>query len=114
MHGQQEGVGHILKLFVACLGLRPLRCQVQIVDRAVNIVNVALGQYGPALLHPLGDLGLIPSLLTRLAQFGSPHSEADLLSYLLFDGCFTGRAMELGREDARARSDEIHELLLEG
>lgn len=60
------------------------------------------------------DLGIIPSLLTRLAQFGSPHSEADLLSYLLFDSSFTARAMELGREDARARSGEIHELLLEG
>lgn len=56
-------------------------------------------------------MGLLPALLTRLAQFGAPKGEADLLSYLLFDRCFTAQAMEMGREDARERSDEIMELL---
>ena len=59
----------------------------------------------------LRSMGLLPSLLTNLAQRGVPDSEADLLSYLLFDRCFTSQLMELGREDARARSDEILELL---
>ncbi len=57
------------------------------------------------------SMGLLPSLLTSLAQFGAPAGEADLLSYLLFDRCFTRQAMDLGREDARGRTDEIVELL---
>ncbi len=57
------------------------------------------------------SLGFLPSLLTNLAQRGVPEGEADLLSYLLFDRCFTNQLMELGREDACARSDEVLELL---
>ncbi|MFN8544340.1 MAG: patatin-like phospholipase family protein [Candidatus Binatia bacterium] len=34
-------------------------------------------------------------------------SEADLLSYLLFDRCYAAHLMELGRRDAEARADEI-------
>jgi NTE family protein len=33
--------------------------------------------------------------------------ESDLLSYLLFDGEFAGRLIELGRKDARAKHDEL-------
>jgi NTE family protein len=36
--------------------------------------------------------------------------EADLLSYLLFDGEFAAEIMALGESDARARSDELCEL----
>ncbi len=57
------------------------------------------------------SMGLLPSLLTSLAQRGVPEGEADLLSYLFFDRCFTNPLMELGREDARAQSDAILELL---
>jgi hypothetical protein len=56
-------------------------------------------------------MGLLPTLFTNLAQLGAPEGEADLLSYLLFDRCFTSQLMELGREDARAQSDEILALL---
>ena len=57
------------------------------------------------------SLGLLPTLFTNLAQRGVPEGEADLLSYLFFDRCFTSQLMELGREDARAQSDEILALL---
>ena len=40
-----------------------------------------------------------------------PGEEADLLSYLYFDRCFTSQLVELGREDARAKQDEILDLL---
>jgi NTE family protein len=57
------------------------------------------------------SMGILPALLTRVAQVGVPKGEADLLSYLLFDRCFTKPLMELGREDAKAQSDAIVELL---
>jgi NTE family protein len=57
------------------------------------------------------SLGVLPSLFTSLARRGVPEDEADLLSYLLFDRCFTHPLLELGREDARAHTDEILALL---
>lgn len=61
--------------------------------------------------HSRRSMGLLPALLTRVAQIGVPKGEADLLSYLLFDRCYTKPLMELGREDAKAQSDAILELL---
>lgn len=58
-----------------------------------------------------GSMGLLPTLLTRLATHGVPEDEADLLSYLFFDRCFATALIEMGREDARARHDELLELL---
>lgn len=57
-------------------------------------------------------LGILPSLLTRLSLRGVPEDEADLLSYLYFDRCFTSELLELGREDARSAHDRILELLV--
>jgi NTE family protein len=58
-----------------------------------------------------GELGLVGALVTRLAARGTPRDEADLLSYLYFDRRFTRQLVELGREDARRREDEILALL---
>lgn len=56
-------------------------------------------------------LGLLPELVARAAKRGTPADEADLLSYLYFDRCFTSRLVEMGREDARRAESEILELL---
>jgi NTE family protein len=56
-------------------------------------------------------LGVLPLLLSKLVGLGAVQDEADLLSYLFFDGCFTTKLVELGREDARAQRDSILELL---
>ena len=48
-------------------------------------------------------------LIGRLAA-GEAEHENDLLSYLLFDGNFCGRLVELGFRDAESRADDIAEL----
>jgi len=75
-------------------------------------------------IRPSKDLGLLAgevlaampsdasrSPLLRLAmrnlKGGGRSAEADLLSYLLFDGDFLGPLAELGYADARAREDEL-------
>jgi NTE family protein len=50
--------------------------------------------------------GLLGRVMKRLAE-GGPVREADLLSYLLLDGEFAGRLIELGRADARAHHEEL-------
>lgn len=57
------------------------------------------------------SMGVLPAVLARLAKTGVPEDEADLLSYLYFDGCYTSRLVELGREDARAQHDAVLALL---
>jgi hypothetical protein len=46
-----------------------------------------------------------------MATRGTPANEADLLSYLFFDRRFTQPLIELGREDARRREDDIVQTL---
>lgn len=57
------------------------------------------------------NLGVLPGLLARWSQAGMPEREGDLLSYLLFDRCFTSQLVDLGRADAKAQESEILELL---
>lgn len=52
----------------------------------------------------LGDSGAV--LLERAATLGL-HLEADFLSYLLFDGEFARKLIDLGRADAIARAAEV-------
>jgi len=50
--------------------------------------------------------GVVGRLLRRIGEWDA-SGEADLLSYLLFDGEFATQLIELGRRDARARHDEL-------
>ncbi len=49
--------------------------------------------------------GFVGGVVRRLAE-SEAMDRADLVSYLLFDGGFAARLVELGRNDARAKRDE--------
>ena len=49
---------------------------------------------------------MIGSVVRRISEWEGA-GEADLLSYILFDGEFAARLIELGRNDARARHAEL-------
>ncbi len=55
--------------------------------------------------------GFLAEVLMRSALSGVPESEADLFSYLYFDGSFARPLIELGRKDAESQHDEILGLL---
>lgn len=61
--------------------------------------------------HQLGrETSVASLLLRRLAQAGATRA-GDVLSYLMFDGGFTGQLIELGRHDARVHHAELCALL---
>jgi len=72
-----------------------------------------VGRMAAACMHGrrARSLGFLPSLVARTALRGVPIEEADLLSYLLFDRCFTGDLVALGRRDALALEDRLVALL---
>jgi NTE family protein len=57
-------------------------------------------------------LGLVERALARLAE-NEAADEADLTSYLLFDGAFARALIDLGRRDAHAQHDRIVEFFHE-
>ena len=77
MHGQQKPIGHILQIRIACARLHPMRRQVQVVDRAVDIVDIALGQHRAARDAPfLDDGGFI--IAERALAMGPDIAVADI------------------------------------
>jgi NTE family protein len=50
--------------------------------------------------------GMIGKIIRRISEWEGA-GEADLLSYILFDGEFAARLIDLGRSDARARHAEL-------
>ncbi len=54
-----------------------------------------------------------PAWISRvLRRIGEGAGEADLLSYLLFDGAFAAKLIELGRHDAKQQHDALCEFFL--
>lgn len=85
--------------------LKPLRT---VLIRSSEDIGVIAGQFVRSPAFASRASGMVARVLRRLAGNG-PDEESDLLSYLLFDGEFARRLMELGRSDARARCVELCE-----
>jgi NTE family protein len=83
-------------------GLRPMRAM--LVRASADIGKMAADYVRSPTFAKVG--GVQAQLMRRLAEPES-RNEADLLSYLLFDGTFCGQLIELGRADARARHEEL-------
>lgn len=83
-------------------GLRPMRAL--LVRASQDIGRMAAEFVRSPAFAEIG--GLTGRLIRRLAEPES-RNEADLLSYVLFDGTFAGQLIELGRADARARHAEL-------
>jgi len=82
-------------------GLRPLDV---VYVRASRDIGVLAAEYvrSPEYARRVG--GLMGRALRRIAE---GETEADLLSYVLFDGPFAAQLIEMGRDDARARHDHL-------
>jgi NTE family protein len=55
---------------------------------------------------------MVADLIMHSAVRGVPESEADLLSYVLFDAAYTRELIALGRSDAARQADEIAALFV--
>ena len=83
---------------------------------------------GECMVRPSIDLGEIAGDIARAGRFkgtgggagirllrrlagASGASEADLLSYILFDGIYAAELVRMGYADARARHDELARFL---
>ncbi|MFO0757072.1 MAG: patatin-like phospholipase family protein [Byssovorax sp.] len=84
-------------------GIRPMRAML---IRASQDIGRLCAEFvrSPAFHGKVG--GMLGRAMRRLAE-GDEKNEADLLSYVLFDGTFAGQLIELGRADARTRHDEL-------
>lgn len=82
-------------------GLRPLEV---VYVRASRDIGVMAAEFARSPTFAKRVKGLIGRALRRVAE---GESEADLLSYVLFDGEFSGQLIEMGRSDARAKHDEL-------
>jgi NTE family protein len=71
-----------------------------------------LGAIGSHFLKSQGIRSRSP-LTRRLLDWLDPGDQADLPSYILFDGNFAGLLIELGRADAKAQKDRILDFLEE-
>jgi len=84
-------------------GVRPLRT---VHIRASEDIGALAAAYVRSPAFAKRSHGLLARALRRIAEWQG-EGEADLLSYLIFDGGFAAELIELGRRDAKERHDEL-------
>lgn len=84
-------------------GVRPLRA---LLIRSSDDIGKLAAEYVRSTSFRPRAKGALGRVLLRLAE-GDSRNEADLLSYLLFDGDFCRTLIELGRQDAAKMHDEL-------
>lgn len=84
-------------------GVRPLRA---ILIRSSDDIGKLAAEYVRSAAFRPRLKGAVGRVLNRLAE-GDSRNEADLLSYLLFDGDFCRELIALGRQDAKKMHDEL-------
>jgi NTE family protein len=89
---------------LAHAGVGALRTLDVVYVRASQDIGVLAAEYVRSAEFARRVHGLAARALRRVAE---GESEADLLSYVLFDGEFAGRLIEIGRADARAKHDAL-------
>jgi NTE family protein len=72
--------------------------------RASRDIGVLAAEYVRSPVYARRVRGLIGRVLRRIAE---GETESDLLSYVLFDGPFAAQLIEMGRDDARSRHDNL-------
>lgn len=101
--GFVDAINRQLGLLDGPRGLRPLET---IVVRATRNIGELCYEFTRSAAFLRDVKGLAATALRRLAG-GDEAREADLLSYILFDGEFAGELIALGEADARARREEL-------
>lgn len=81
--------------------LRPLDV---VYVRASEDIGVLAAEYARSAEFAKRVKGILGRVMRRIVE---GESEADFLSYVMFDGPFAGRLIEIGRSDARARHEEL-------
>jgi NTE family protein len=97
------GFGEQLNKSLVELGHLPLRQARTMLIRPSRSIGALAAEYMREDFRPHG--GMASRTLRALAERES-KSDADLVSYLLFEGGFADWLIDLGRRDARARRDE--------
>jgi len=101
--GFQKALNEELKL----MGVGALRPLEVVYVRASRDIGEMAADYVRSPLFGSRVKGLLGRALRRIAD---GERQADLLSYVLFDGEFCGRLIEMGRSDAALRRDELVKL----
>jgi NTE family protein len=97
-------------LLISAGGVRPLRV---VHVRASRDIGAMAGEYVRSHDFARRNPGRLAAALRRISEWQG-EGEADLLSYLLFDGGFSAQLIELGRKDAEARHDELCAFFVRG
>jgi NTE family protein len=99
-----EGFADSINDELAKAGVGALRPLDVVYVRASHDIGALAAEYVLSPEFAKRTHGLMARAMRRIAE---GESEADLLSYVLFDGEFCGRLIEMGRDDARARHEEL-------